>query len=212
MAARNPLISAPPYAVDQALKRLGANLRMARVRRGLTVDEVDPVTAGRFTLTTDRAGNPLGRFVYGRRYLERPDAVAFDPVELKLADRTYETTALKGVFGALRDSGPDYWGRRVIEKHAGKPQLGELDYLLESPDDRAGALGFGRNTIPPPPLRKFNKTLDLEKLQDLADALIRDDIPNDPDAPQVQDLMMLLGTSMGGARPKAVIQDDDALW
>jgi transcriptional regulator with XRE-family HTH domain len=40
MAARNPLISAPPYAVDQALKRLGANLRMARVRRGLTVDEV----------------------------------------------------------------------------------------------------------------------------------------------------------------------------
>ena len=40
MAARNPLISAPPYAVDQALKRLGANLRIARVRRGLTVDKV----------------------------------------------------------------------------------------------------------------------------------------------------------------------------
>ena len=40
MAAPNPLISAPPYAVDQTLKRLGANLRTARVRRGLTVDEV----------------------------------------------------------------------------------------------------------------------------------------------------------------------------
>lgn len=33
-------MTAPPYAVDQALKRLGANLRTARVRRGLTVDEV----------------------------------------------------------------------------------------------------------------------------------------------------------------------------
>lgn len=48
----------------------------------------------------------------------------------------------------MRDAGPDYWGRRVIEKHGGKAQLGELDYLLESPDDRAGALGFGLNTEP----------------------------------------------------------------
>ena len=134
-----------------------------------------------------------------------------DPVELKLSARTYETARLNGVFGALRDAGPDYWGRRVIEKHAGKAQLGELDYLLESPDDRAGALGFGSNNVPPAPQRKFNRTLDLEKLQALADALVKDEIPNDPDAPQVQDLL-LLGTSMGGARPKAVVQDDDGLW
>jgi len=40
MAARNPLIAAPPYAVEQTLKRLGANLRTARVRRGLTVESV----------------------------------------------------------------------------------------------------------------------------------------------------------------------------
>ena len=40
MVARNKLLSAPPYAVEQALKRLGANLRTARVRRRLTVEEV----------------------------------------------------------------------------------------------------------------------------------------------------------------------------
>ncbi len=40
MTASNPLMSAPPYAVDQVLKRLGANLKTARVRRGLTVAEV----------------------------------------------------------------------------------------------------------------------------------------------------------------------------
>ena len=173
--------------------------------------EVTATTAGRFVLTQTARGDALGRFVYGRSYLDNKEAVEIDPVELKLSTRTYETAQLNGVFGALRDAGPDYWGRRIIEKHAGKPQLGELDYLLESPDDRAGALSFGRNNIPAPPLRKFNKTLDLEKLQNLADALIRDDIPDDPDAQQVQDLM-LLGTSMGGARPKAVVQDDDALW
>ena len=40
MAARNPLLAAPPHAVETALKRLGADLRTARIRRNLTVAEV----------------------------------------------------------------------------------------------------------------------------------------------------------------------------
>ena len=129
-----------------------------------------------------------------------------------LGTATYRTTALKGIFGALRDASPDYWGRRVIEKHAGKTQLGELDYLLYAPDDRAGALGFGLNQEPPAPKRHFNKTLDLETLQKLADAIIADeDLPQGTEAEQVEELM-LVGTSMGGARPKAVVEDDDGLW
>jgi serine/threonine-protein kinase HipA len=173
--------------------------------------QVSAVTAGRFVLTGNARGDALGQFVYRDRYLQDPHAVEIDPVELRLAQRTYQTVLLNGVFGALRDAGPDYWGRRVIDKHAGKTQLGELDYLLESPDDRAGALGFGLNNTPPAPRRTFNKTIDLEKLQALADALVKDEIPGDPQAQQVQDLM-LLGTSMGGARPKAVVQDEDGLW
>lgn len=172
---------------------------------------VSATTAGRFELEKTPKGDPLGRFVYGRSYLKNPKAVPIDPVELKLTEETSETVQLRGVFGALRDAAPDFWGRRVIEKHSGITQLGELDYLLESPDDRAGALSFGLNKVPPAPLRKFNRTLDLEKLQELAEALVRDEIPADPQAPQVQELM-LLGTSMGGARPKAVVQDDDGLW
>jgi len=169
------------------------------------------VTAGRFVLEQTPNGDPLGRFVYGRSYLANSDAVEIDPIELKLSEETYQTVRLSGVFGALRDAGPDYWGRRIIEKHAGIAKLGELDYLLESPDDRAGALGFGLNLTPPVPLRKFNQTLDLARLQEMAEALVRDDLPSDPNAPQVQDLL-LLGTSMGGARPKAVIQDRGELW
>ena len=173
---------------------------------------VEPVTAGRFQLQSDRHGTQVGRFVYGRSYLERVNAVALDPVELRLTPRTYETVALNGVFGALRDAGPDYWGRRVIEKHAGKAQLSELDYLLQSADDRAGALGFGLNQQPPAPRRIFNQTVALEKLQRIADALIaEEDLPEDEANAQIQELM-LLGTSMGGARPKVVVEDDDALW
>ena len=158
--------------------------------------QTDFVTAGKFSLGKDRRGTPIGRFVYGRNYLARGDAVPIDPIELKLAGKTYENRLLNGVFGALRDGSPDYWGRRVIEKHAGVAELGELDYLLRSPDDRAGALGFGLGQEPPAPRREFNRTMDLEKLQAIADAIIDDeDLLDDPDAQQVYEL--LGGTSMG---------------
>jgi serine/threonine-protein kinase HipA len=173
--------------------------------------ETESVTAGRFELTKDRRGDVLGRFVYGKSYLARADAVAIDPIELKLASNTYETARLNGLFGALRDAGPDHWGRRVIEKHAGVAQLGELDYLLNSADDRAGALGFGLGQTPPAPRREFNKTLELTKLQEIAEALMRQEDVKTEEAAQVQDLT-LLGTSMGGARPKAVVEDNEGLW
>ncbi|MBI1732697.1 MAG: helix-turn-helix transcriptional regulator [Gammaproteobacteria bacterium] len=38
MAKINTLITAPPYPVELALKRLGANLRTARLRRNLTIE------------------------------------------------------------------------------------------------------------------------------------------------------------------------------
>jgi transcriptional regulator with XRE-family HTH domain len=40
MVARNHLLVAPPYRVEQALKRLGQNLRTARIRRSLTIEDV----------------------------------------------------------------------------------------------------------------------------------------------------------------------------
>lgn len=180
--------------------------------------QTSSVTAGRFALDADRQGNSVGRFIYGRRYLERSDAVPIDPIELKLEERTYETGRLHGMFGALRDASPDYWGRRVIEKHAGRVNLSELDYLLNSPDDRAGALGFGLNVEPPAPLRTFNRTMHLSRLQELADLIVaEDELPEKTaatdraDLTQIQDLL-LIGTAMGGARPKAVVEDREALW
>lgn len=174
--------------------------------------ETKSVTAARFVLTTDRRGNKIGRFVYGKSYLRRRDAVEIDPIELKLGERTIQNARLNGVFSSLRDAGPDYWGRLVIERHIGKTGLTEVDYLLNSPDDRAGALGFGLNQKPPAPLKKFNKTFDLRSLQEIADKLVREQIEEpDHETIQAQELL-LIGTSMGGARPKAVVEDDIGLW
>ena len=40
MARKNKLLETPPYAVEQALRRLGTNLRTARLRRNLTIQDV----------------------------------------------------------------------------------------------------------------------------------------------------------------------------
>ena len=173
---------------------------------------VELIPAARFEITTTPAGDPLGRFVYGRSYLENPDRVPFDPVELALSSKIYETVSFKGVFGALRDSSPDHWGRRVIARHLGKAEPSELEYLLHSSDDRAGALSFGLGPKPPGPKREFNKRIDLDHLQKLADALLNEEeLPANAQTVQVDGLLNA-GSSMGGARPKVVVEDDGALW
>ena len=169
------------------------------------------VTAGRFRWTDYGAGG-AGEFVYGRSYRERNDAVELDPVELRLSGQVYETARMDGFFGAIRDSMPDSWGRRVIERNAGLAELGEFDYLMRGPDDRAGALGFGIGVNPPGPRRRFNKTLDLGDLQQAAAAVIEDDQERAGPAGDWVEELLLLGTSIGGARPKTVVEDEDGLW
>ncbi len=171
------------------------------------------VTAARFRVLQTRDGLNVGELVYGKKYLARPDAVEIDPVELLLGEQKYQTARMNGFFGAIRDAMPDYWGRKVIE-HARKAPTDEFDYLLFGPDDRAGALGFGLNVVPPAPRRYYNKTFDLEKLQEIANIIVNDGSTDELDSHEVSQVAKLLleGTSMGGARPKAVIEENDQLW
>ncbi len=174
----------------------------------------EAVTAGRFALASDRPGVAVGRFIYGRTYRDRPDAVEIDPKQLRLSPRVYRTARGEGVFGALRDAGPDFWGRLVMEKHAGATGLGEMDYLLNAAGDRVGALDFGldsRGPVRDSPQR-IARVIDLAALQESADALIADAaLPDGSEAMQIERLL-LLRTSLGGARPKQTIEDEGDLW
>jgi serine/threonine-protein kinase HipA len=166
------------------------------------------VTAGFFE-QQERAAVAVGVFVYNPTYLERADAVPLDLFELPLRDGRFETVKLSGIFGSLRDASPDAWGRRIIERYLNRTDLSEVEYLLNSPEDRAGALSFGRGKNPPPPASRFNKVLELAKLLEFAKAVERDDKIELP--PQVEELIQP-GTSLGGARPKNVVETDDGLW
>lgn len=168
------------------------------------------VTCGRYEREVLRDGRAVGRFVYGRSYRSRPDAVPLDPYHLPLAPTRYETAKLDGVFGALRDAAPDAWGQRVIEKMTGRTDLDPLDYLLQGPEDRIGALSFGLGPTAPAPRREFNKVLRLAELRRAAQ-LLEESGPGAALPEQVRQLQYP-GTSLGGARPKNVVEDDDGLW
>lgn len=171
---------------------------------------LEVVTCGRFAFSRLPSGGGLGRFVYGRSYRSRPDAVAIDPIHLPVSPQTYQTAKLGGIFGALRDASPDAWGRLVIQRVLGRQDLDEVDFLLESPEDRAGALSFGRGVAPPAPLREYNRVLRLEELRKAA-RLIEEG--GGPEQIREQALHVLEPTtSMGGARPKNTVEDEAGLW
>ena len=169
---------------------------------------LEVVTAGYFE-QTESAGVLVGVFVYNPAYLGRDDAVPLDPFELPLRPGRFETVKLKGIFGALRDASPDAWGRRIIERHLNSFPLSEVDYLLHSPEDRVGALAFGRGKTPPAPTTRFNQVIALEKLLKFAEAMEADDLISLP--PRISELIQP-GTSLGGARPKNVVETEEGLW
>jgi serine/threonine-protein kinase HipA len=161
-----------------------------------------PAVAGRLDAT-----GAIFTFTYGRSYLERETAVPLYLPELPL--RPGRTRPLAGlrVAGCLNDAGPDGWGQRVIlARHTGRltrdsdtADLGPLTYLLESGSDRIGALDFQQS---PRTYVPRTAPATLTDLQTAAERFER----GDP-LPASLDAALLRGTSIGGARPKALIED-----
>ena len=170
---------------------------------------LEMVPAALLRVQTLPDGTQIGRFRYGDRYLARPEAVALDPFRLPLAKQVFEFTQLKGIPGAVRDAAPDAWGRRVIEHKLERSpaDFQEIDYLLHGPQDGAGYLSFGLKAQPPAPQRRYNRTHQLDELIAASQAI------EEGKRVPVHVLEQLdPGTSMGGARPKATIEDEQSLW
>ena len=158
-----------------------------------------PAPAGRLV----REGRDL-LFNYGRNYLGREDAISLYEPELPLRRGTLPLLEGLSMPSCLRDASPDAWGRRVIEHHSegSAEDPNELDYLLESGSDRIGALDFqssGEEYVP-----RLQESVPLEELQDAAERVERDA----PLSPALS-LALLHGTSVGGARPKVLLDGDD---
>ena len=164
-----------------------------------------PVVAGRIA----RDGERL-IFNYGQSYLDRNDRIPIYEPELPLRSGAIAPEAGLSMAGCLRDAAPDAWGRRVIlnrtfgrkGKDVDTAALDELTYLLESGSDRIGALDFQRSSSEYAP--RDARVATLEELLNSAEK-VENGLPLTADLDQA----LFHGTSLGGARPKAMIQEDD---
>jgi serine/threonine-protein kinase HipA len=158
------------------------------------------------------AQNRVGHFTYFQDYLELPDALPVDPITLPLGTTRQSTVFNEGLHGAFRDSVPDLWGRLVLENLQGLP-VGSVDaerLLLLSDASRAGNLDFresrtqGEKPFGPPAVEDFDDLIE-------AAATIENNATLTPH------MRMLMGHgdsnfSMGGARPKCLVENADGLW
>jgi len=181
-----------------------------------------------------KAGLPLGSLVYAQQGHRQNCAFAYDEAWLANPERFNVSADLQlgpghqphkapsahdSVFhGAIADTAPDAWGRRVIARDHAKrrranPELSpltELDYLLAVDDfSRVGALrlrnanGTWHRTLPEgqrttPPL------IELKRIYQASRAV-------EHGQETAEDLRYLQGkgTSLGGMRPKCTIVDED---
>jgi len=170
-------------------------------------EETEPVVAGRL-----EADNGHIRFNYGKSYLDRignskPAISIYEP-ELPLKPGVLPLPDGLTMPGCIRDAAPDAWGRRVIiNKMLGRrgagtdtAELDELTYLLESGSDRIGALDFQRS-----PAEYLPRTAENVRVEELIESAERVEkgLPLTPELDQA----LFHASSIGGARPKALIQD-----
>lgn len=167
--------------------------------------EVNPVVAGKLT----QEGKTLV-FNYGQSYLDRPNKISIYEPELPLNSGELPLRGNLTMPACIRDGSPDAWGRRVIiNKKYGvigsaidQYQLDELTFLLESGSDRIGALDFQLSPTEYQP--RLAPNADLEELIESAER-VEKGIP----LTQALDQALFHGSPIGGARPKALIEDSE---
>ena len=170
--------------------------------------ETEPVVAGRL----EAEGNRYV-FNYGRTYLDRGNAIPVYLPELPLITGAIPPEPPLSIANCLRDAAPDAWGRRVVVNRltglrgdaARVVELDELTFMLESGSDRVGALDFQASATNYEPRHVENASL----AELLASAeRVEQGLPLTPELA----LALQHGTAVGGARPKALIQTDDAKY
>lgn len=167
-----------------------------------------PVVAGRLDAIEGRLV-----FTYGRSYLARAEAIPLYLPELPLQAGPLPLLNGLSMPGAIRDAAPDAWGRRVIinrrlgaaARGVDPAQFDELTFMLESGSDRIGAFDFQASPTAYRP--RETETATLDELLNAADN-VESGVPLNPELDQA----LLHGSSIGGARPKALIVDGDVKY
>jgi serine/threonine-protein kinase HipA len=111
--------------------------------------------------------------------------------------------------GAVDDARPDRWGERVIRLIDRPARLSTLEYLYFAGDDRFGALGVSTSDESYQP-RRHGPMPQLADVPTML-SLVRKVEDGEPVAEPLRRLITP-GATLGGARPKALLQIDGEPW
>lgn len=151
-----------------------------------------------------------GQLAYGLGYLDKPEAIALNPLHLPLRREPFSLPQRPLRDGGampltIKDALPDAWGRLVISRRLSGRIPGNHELLLLTNDDRVGAMVFSETREMPAPAE-----LPHHDLAQLADAVRR--LQYDMEIPLPLQPLLQRGSSLGGARPKASFTHENALW
>jgi serine/threonine-protein kinase HipA len=129
--------------------------------------------------------------------------------DLPLLDQEFIAADKDAVVGAVDDARPDRWGERVIRFIDRPARLSLMEFLFLAGDDRFGALGvsLSRSAYEPRRLGPLPQMNEVEDVQ----AVVQKVMAGESVA---EDLKRLItpGVTMGGARPKALVNLDGQQW
>lgn len=172
-------------------------------------------------------GKEIFSFEYDPNWLQSGQAQLLDPDLQLYAGMQYLNDQDKSNFGMFLDSSPDRWGRilmrrreAALARHDKRPEqnLFETDYLLGVYDaHRMGGLRFkldkdgsflnDNKEMASPPWTS------IRELEQISLRLEDDDVVNDPEYMKWLNMLVAPGSSLGGARPKAsVLDNENHLW
>jgi serine/threonine-protein kinase HipA len=162
-----------------------------------------PVLIGDLNLVRSNQGVSLR---YTRSWLERGFALSED---LPLIDQEFMPADKATAVGAVDDARPDRWGEQVIRFIDKPPRLSVLEFLYFAGDDRFGALGVStlEKEYVPRKQGPLPTLADAEHIQEL----VRKILANEP-VPEMQKRLISPGVSLGGAKPKALIDIAGEQW
>lgn len=169
--------------------------------------------AGLLSLEED-GENISASFQYDAAYLSHPESYPLDPINLPLGSTRFATASQFVTLGAIFDAAPDAWGRRVVQAQLAQEARGRVfrGAFLR------GADGIGALVMTPLALdgeikleEIIQQSLDerpaLSQLQRAASAALLFEQGEE----LTQEIKEMLGGSwtIGGARPKAILRQDD---
>ena len=140
-----------------------------------------------------------------------------DPINLPfVTPNTAYTTAAKDGFGVLADATPDNWGRKLTLTQHTRVPLNQIEWLSAARGNAVGCLvaSLSSKAIKTVGKESFVKFPDLQTYLKLSKAVDQHQDPNMISMMTDNYLSKLIhhGSSMGGARPKVVVQHKGIEW